>query len=479
MGQGQSSAGGLQDCLTSAVGSGNLAVPSKPFYQQTDVKPYNLDIHVHPVAVTYPQTNEDVAAIVRCAKEHEAKVQPRSGGHSYGNFATGNGNDNMIVVDLKHFKQFSMDDNTWIATLGSGHLLGDVTKKLLANGGRAMAHGTCPQVGIGGHATIGGLGPMSRMWGSSLDHVQEITVVLANSSIITASPTQNKDVFWAMKGAGASFGIITEFKVITHPAPGEAVKYSFGFSGGSHRDQAKRFKKWQSMIADPGLSRKLASQVVLSEIGMIISGTFFGTQAEYNQLNLTSVFPEMSSHKIIVFNDWAGLVGHWAEDVGLQLGGGISSPFYSKSLAFTPNDLIPAEGIDRFFEYLDEVDKGTLIWFGIFDLEGGATNDIPADATAYGHRDALFYFQSYGVNLGLKVKDETRDFINGMNSVLEGSLSNHKLGAYAGYVDPALSLEAAQVGYWGDNLPRLRQIKRAVDPDDVFHNLQSVRPAAS
>lgn len=392
---------------------------------------------------------------------------------------TGNGDGNTIVVDLKHFQQFSMNKETWVATLGAGHLLGDVTKKLLANGQRAMAHGTCPQVGIGGHATIGGLGPMSRMWGSSLDHVQEITVILANSSIVTASPTKNKDVLWAMKGAGASFGIITEFKFITHPTPGKAIQYSFGFSGQSHQDQAERFKKWQSMISDPGLSRKFASQVVLSEVGMIISGTYFGTQDEFNALNLTSVFPNMSTRKVTVFNDWAGLVGHWAEDLGLQLGGGIAAPFYSKSIAFTSKDLIPANGIDRFFEYIDQTNKGTVIWFGIFDLEGGATNDIPATGTAYGHRDALFYFQSYGVNVGRKVKDETRNFINGMHNVLTGSLKSHSLGAYAGYVDPAMTLEDAQVKYWGTNLPKLRQIKKAIDPKDIFHNLQSVRPATT
>jgi hypothetical protein len=371
-----------------------------------------------------------------------------------------------------------MDKETWIATIGAGHLLGDVTKKLLANGQRAMAHGTCPQVGIGGHATIGGLGPMSRMWGSALDHVQEATVILANSSIISASPTKNKEVFWALKGAGASFGIITEFKVTTHPTPGEAVQYSYTFSATSPSNMAGRFKQWQAMIADPGLSRKFASQVVLSEIGMIISGTFFGTQSEFDALNLTSVFPDVSNQQIAVFNDWAGLIAHWAEDAGLQLGGGISSAFYSKSIAFTPKDLIPASGIDAFFQYLDQVDKGTLIWFGIFDLEGGAINDIPADGTAYGHRDALFYFQSYGVNLAPKVSQKTRAFINGMDDVLKGSLQGHKLGAYAGYVDPALALADAQEAYWNGNLPQLRRIKKAIDPKDIFHNLQSVRPAA-
>jgi hypothetical protein len=388
-------------------------------------------------------------------------------------FETGLGgsDSNTVVVDLKNFQQFSMDNNTWVATLGAGQLLGTVSNNLLAAGNRVMAHGTCPQVGIGGHATIGGLGPMSRMWGSALDHVIEAQVVLANSSIVTASATQNPDVFWAMKGAGASFGIITQFKVNTHPSPGSAVQYSYTFSQRPFANLADRFKKWQSMIADPGLSRKFASQVVMSEVGMIISGTFFGSQEEFSALNLTSVFPDASASNVIVFSNWAGLLGHWAEDVALQLGGGISSPFYSKSLAFTPKDVIPDDGVDAFFQYLDKVDKGTLIWFGIFDLEGGATNDVAPGATAYGHRDALFYFQSYGVDIG-KVSNTTRGFINGMNSVLSDSLSGHSLGAYAGYVDPALP--HAQQAYWGSNLPKLMTVKKEIDPKDTFHNPQSV-----
>ena len=68
------------------------------------------------------------------------------------------GQNGAVVVDLVNFQQFAVDKSTWEATIGSGTLLGDVTKRLHDNGSRAMAHGTCPQVGIGGHATIGGLG---------------------------------------------------------------------------------------------------------------------------------------------------------------------------------------------------------------------------------------------------------------------------------------------------------------------------------
>jgi hypothetical protein len=225
------------------------------------------------------------------------------------------------------------------------------------------------------------------------------------------------------------------------------------------------------MISDPGLSRNLASQVVLSEIGMILTGTFFGTQDEFNGLNLTSVFPDASTSDTAVFNDFGGLVGHWAEDVALQIGGAVSSAFYSKSLAFTKNDIIPDAGVDAWFKYLDTVNKATPVWFAIFDLEGGATNDIPKDATAYGHRDALFYLQTYAINIGT-LSTTTRNFVNGMNDIITKSMPGHNLGAYAGYVDPALP--NAQQAYWGSNLPKLQRVKKAIDSNDVFHNPQSV-----
>lgn len=386
------------------------------------------------------------------------------------------GQDNTIVVDMKHFQRFAMDETTWQATLGGGTLLKDVTRLLHENGNRAMAHGTCPQVGIGGHATIGGLGPSSRMWGSALDHVQEVEVVLANSTVVRASEAENPDIFFAVKGAAAGFGIITEFKVRTQPEPSEAVLYTYNIQGGSSEEKAEAFKKWQELIADPDLPRKFASQFILTELfGAIITGTFFGSQQEYDSLNISGRLPK-SDDSVIELKDWLGVVGHWAEDVALDIVGGIPSNFYAKSLAYTDKDIIPDNGVDKLFDYIDKADKGNAIWFIIWDLEGGAINDIAPNATAYGHRDALFYHQAYAVNLLGKIGDITRDFLTGINKAVTDALPNHAQGAYAGYVDPALGNSASSL-YWGTNVKRLESIKAQIDPDDVFHNPQSIRPA--
>ncbi|KAF2261924.1 FAD-binding domain-containing protein [Lojkania enalia] len=475
---GNTNSSAVQKCLSGAVGgdSSLLAYTDTPFYQLAHVKPYNLDIPIVPAAVTYPKTTDQVAAIVKCAVDNNLKVQPRCGGHSYANYGIGGTND-AIVVDLKNFQQFSIDTTSWQATIGGGTLLGDVTKRLHENGGRAMAHGTCPQVGIGGHATIGGLGPTSRMWGSALDHVEEVQVVLANSSIIRASDEQNSDVFFALKGAGASFGIITEFKVRTQAEPKESVLYSYSIQVGSTTDKANAYKKWQALVADPDLSRKFASQFILTELGVIISGTYFGPKAEYDKLNISSRLPS-KDESVIVLNDWLGVVGHWAEDLALEIGGGIQSNFYAKSLAYTEDSLIPDATIDQLFQYIDKTNKGTPLWFVIWDLEGGAINDVAPNATAYGHRDALFYHQAYAVNLVGKVTPTIRNFLTGFNKIITDALPGKKLGAYAGYVDPALG-ENGPSEYWNDNLPRLQEIKAAIDPTNVFQNPQSVRPAGA
>jgi FAD/FMN-containing dehydrogenase len=192
-------------------------------------------------------------------------------------------------------------------------------------------------------------------------------------------------------------------------------------------------------------------------------------------LNITSRLPS-KEESIIELKDWLGVVGHWTEDVALQIVGGIQSNFYAKSLAYTKNDVIPDDGVDKLFEYIDKTDKGGALWFIIWDLEGGAINDVKPDATAYGHRDAMFYHQAYAVNLLGKVNDKTRDFLKGVNDVITDALPGSKKGAYAGYVDPALGEGSASL-YWAGNVERLQKIKAVVDPNDVFHNPQSIRPA--
>lgn len=365
-----------------------------------------------------------------------------------------------------------MDNTNWEATIGAGTLLGDVTQRLHDAGGRAMSHGTCPQVGSGGHFTIGGLGPTSRQFGSALDHILEVEVVLANSSIVRANENQNQDIFWAISGAASGFGIVTEFKVRTEPEPGTAVKYEYSLKIGSTKERASLFKNWQAYMSNPNLTRKLASTLTLLQDTLIITGTFFGTQEEYDDLKIGSQFPGANG-TAVVFEDWLGLVGDWAEEATLELGGGVPSNFYAKSSSWTPQNLMTSGTIDKMFEYIDSTDKGTLLWFLLFDFQGGYTSDIPADATSYAHRDVLFWLQSYSINLLGLVSQTQVNFLEQVNRIV--TPTNTPYAAYPGYVDPLMPNGAE--AYWGSNLPRLQEIKAEVDPKNVFKNPQSPSPA--
>ncbi|KAF8148876.1 putative glucooligosaccharide oxidase [Crassisporium funariophilum] len=461
----------LQTCLNSAFSDASLRTYPQAIDYTLKVNAYNLDYPVNPAAIVRPTSTQQVSAAVQCAVKAGVKVQARSGGHSFANYCLG-GDDGALVVDLTNLQKFEMDRSSWKATVGGGTLLGDVTKRMHEAGGRAIAHGTCPQVGIGGHATIGGLGPSSRQWGSTLDHVREVEVVLANGTITRANENFQPDLYFAIRGAAASFGVVTEFVFQTNPEPPSTIQYSYTFVLGDHRALAKAFSKWQSIISEPNLDRKLASMITVTPVGLIITGTYFGSRAEFDALNIEARLGGGALANVVVFDDWMSSTLNWAQETAVKIVGGIPAAFYSKSLNFKPNALIPESGIDSLFKYIQETKKGTLIWFVIFDLEGGAINDFPLTSSAYAHRDTLFYLQSYAIGLG-KTSQTTRNFLNGINDVIKNSMPGVEFGAYAGYVDKYLT--DGQQQYWGTNYPKLQQIKAQIDPQDIFRNPQSVR----
>ncbi|KAI0971214.1 hypothetical protein F4678DRAFT_434092 [Xylaria arbuscula] len=467
---GQSPSSPLATCLNTVCNgrSDCVAYPSDPLYQLSWVNRYNLDLPVTPIAVTRPQTAQDVSGFVKCAATNNVKVQAKSGGHSYANYGLG-GEDGALAIDLLNLQDFSIDPATWKATIGGGTKLADVTKKLHDNGKRAISHGTCPGVGIGGHATIGGLGPTSRMWGSCLDHVLEVEVVTANGTIQRASENENSDLFFAVKGAGAGFGIVTEFVVKTHPEPGDVVQYSYSLSFGKHAEMVPVLKQWQDLVSDPNLDRRFGTEFVAHELGAIITATFYGTEDEWNASGIPQRIP--TGKVSIVIDDWLAVIAAQAEDAALYLSD-LRSAFTVRSLAFTAEETLSEDTITKVMKYLDDTEHGTLLWFLIFDASGGAISDIPMNATAYSHRDKIMFCQGYGIGLPV-LTQTTKDFLSGLIDTIQAA-STQTLTTYPGYVDPTLT--NPQQSYWGPNLATLESIKAKLDPNDLFHNPQSVRP---
>ncbi|KAI0016314.1 Glucooligosaccharide oxidase [Xylariomycetidae sp. FL0641] len=466
---GQNSSTPFSDCLD-AVCNGRddcVAYTGSPLYQLSWVHPYNLAIDVDPIAVTRPETAEDVSNFVKCAVANNVKVQPKSGGHSYANFGLG---DEQLVVDLQKMTDFSMDTDTWLASIGGGTKLSEVDDHLDSNGKRAMPHGTCPGVGIGGHATIGGLGPSSRMWGACLDQIVEVEAVLANGTIVRANDDQNSDLFFALKGAGAGFGIITEFVMKTYPSPGHVVQYSFSLSFGKHEDMVDVVQQWQDLIADPDLDRRFGSEFVIHALGVAITGTFYGTEEEWEASGIPDKVPKGGNVSVVI-DDWLGLIAQQAEEAALWLSD-TQTEFIARSLAFRADELPSTDTLTKLMTFIDDNDDDQLTWFLILDASGGAVSDVATNATAYAHRDKVMFAQAYGIGIPTLTND-TESFIQGMTDIIQDN-TPETLMVYPGYVD--VSLVNAQELYWGSNLPALGEIKAKYDPNDTFHNPQSVRP---
>ncbi|KAK3371121.1 hypothetical protein B0T24DRAFT_530445 [Lasiosphaeria ovina] len=467
----------LQDCLNKVCSGRNDCVrfdghSSLEYFTQW-LRPLNLAYLFTPTAVVRPKTAAEVSAVVKCAAQAGVKVQAKSGGHSYGNYGLG-GQDGSISVDLRNFQDVWVNTSasSWQAHIGAGGKLGDIDEKLVPHK-RAFAHGICPGVGIGGHATIGGLGPMSRMWGSCLDHVEEVEVVTADGRILRASNTQNSDLFWALRGAGAGFGIITKFVMKTHPEPVQVVDYIYNFQYSHLDEMVDFFVGWQNLVADPNLDRRLGTEFTLHPLGARVSATWYGTEAEFKKSGIFNRLPSGNDSIAIREDTWIGHLYKAAQKEALKLGD-IPNPFYARSLGFTRRDLLSRAQTRELFQWVDSAPKGTLAWFIIFDASGGKVADVATNATAYAHRDKSFFYQSYAINV-LKVSSRTKAFLDNFHQKLLSYLpADEPHGTYPGYVDPYLA--NGQQEYWMSNLPALEVIKAKWDPNDIFHNPQSVRP---
>lgn len=158
------------------------------------VTSYNIRLQYDPVVITIPDTTQQVSDSVVCASLAGVKVQAKSGGHSYASTSSG-GRDGSMVIDLRRFQDVVVDESTGIASVGGGVRLGNMALALLDKG-RALAHGTCAGVGIGGHFTLGGYGYTSRAWGMALDQIVGLDVVQADGAVVHASDTENTDLYY-------------------------------------------------------------------------------------------------------------------------------------------------------------------------------------------------------------------------------------------------------------------------------------------
>jgi FAD/FMN-containing dehydrogenase len=444
---------------------------------------YNTRLQNTPNVIVIPITQQHIQDAVLCASHFGIKVQPKGGGHSYASFSTLQGG---MMIDLENLQNVSVD-SSGLATVGAGLRLGNMAEALYNQAGRALSHGTCPGVGLG-HFLHGGFGYSSRAWGLALDAIVALDVVLANGTFIHATTTAYPDIYYAMRGAGDSFGIVVNFYLQTQPAPTTVINWSYSLPNmfSDVPTTVAAFQHIQDFALNSSVvDRKLGFGMYMDGHGFSISGTYFGTQSDFTNIiapELLRTLPTPSSSSVQA-------VG-WIQSLTL-LGGAstITTPvhgynahdnFYAKSVTVPESTPLTAAALTSYFTYISNQGVNPPVpWFSIINLYGGPDSQIntkTVDFAAYSDRNSLWVAQHYAfTDLGATYPASATNFVDGLNTAMTSQMPGTTFGAYLNYVDPDLSAADAHNLYYGASLyAKLKTIKLAVDPGNVFANPQSI-----
>lgn len=169
---------------------------------------HNINIDRRPALIVRPAQTSDVAEAVRFARANDLAIAVRSGGHSLAGHSVVEGG---LVIDFRHMKHVAIDSEQRTARVQPGVTSSDLAGPAHAYG-LALTTGDTANVGLGGLVTGGGIGWFARKHGLTIDNLLSIEMVTADGEVLRASKTENEDLFWAVRGGGGNFGIVTEFE---------------------------------------------------------------------------------------------------------------------------------------------------------------------------------------------------------------------------------------------------------------------------
>src|SRR5579862_8216468 len=174
---------------------------------------FNAMIDKHPAAIAYCADEADVAAAIAFARERGLRIAVRGGGHNGGGLGSV---DDGLVIDLSQLNAIDVDPGASMARAGGGVLLKDLVEATHQHG-LTIPVGIIGTTGVGGLTLGGGVGHLSRAFGLTIDNLVAATVVLADGSVVQTDAEREPDLFWAIRGGGGNFGVVTSFSFRCHP----------------------------------------------------------------------------------------------------------------------------------------------------------------------------------------------------------------------------------------------------------------------
>ncbi len=445
---------------------GTMHVPGGPGYDDARTI-WNAMVDRKPAAIVRAAGAADVMRTVEFAREHQVLLAVRGGGHNIAGNAVCDGG---LMLDLSGMKSVRVDPRSRTARVEPGVTLGEFDREAEAFG-LATPLGINSTTGVAGLTLGGGFGWTSRKYGLTVDNVVSADVVTHDGRLEHASDGENADLFWAVRGGGGNFGVVTSFEYRLHPVGPEVMAglIVHPFEGAS--DLLKGYRRYVASAPDD-----VTAWVVLRKAPPL---PFLPTEVHGKEVLVFAVCAVGDTQKAeraiaplrALGRPIADVIGPvsfaaWQTAFDPLLAPGARN--YWKSHSFTKLDdgfiQVVVDGVGRLPGPECEIFIASL---------GGAINRVSADTTAYPHRDVEFI-----MNIHTRWRDpaQDREYMARTRQLFDAATPFATGGVYVNFMPEDDSQRVAR-GAYGANYARLATLKAKYDPTNVFRMNQNIEPA--
>ncbi|MFP3948191.1 MAG: FAD-binding oxidoreductase [Longimicrobiales bacterium] len=412
----------------------------------------------YPALIAQVTGSADVATAVHFARDHgNLLLAVKCGGHSASGQSTC---DRGMMIDLSLFRDVRVEPYSRTARVTGGSLLGALDHESMAHG-LVVTMGTVSHTGVGGLVTGGGFGRVGRRFGLSVDNLLSVDVVTADGRLVHASPDENRDLFWGVRGGGGNFGIVTSFEFRLHPMQRQVVAGQILYPADRARDVLETFAEHASRQPDaldlgPIVTQPRGGGRAVAGFGVCWSGD--ANRAE------EVLAPIRRLGEPIM--DTVGPMDY----VAVQRSGDVSDPRavgqYVKA-GFIPE--LPPALISAIVEGFEgDPGRDTIV---AFQQSGGAIGRVAPDATAFAQRDAAanmlcFVNWEHGTNPSEHI-EWIRDYWT--------HLEPYTHGFYVNDLEAETTRATIRENYRA-NHARLVSVKNRYDPTNLFRLNANVEP---
>jgi hypothetical protein len=446
--------------------AGSLITPEDPEYDQTR-RVWNADIDRRPAAIVQCASAQDVATALSFAQAAGLEIAVRGGAHSFPGYSVC---DEGLVVDLSRMNGVTIDPQTKRARVQGGALLADLDAAAQAHG-LAVTAGIVGHTGVGGLTLGGGYGWLTRLAGLSIDNLRGAEVVVADGRILSASEDENSDLFWAIRGGGGNFGVVTEFEFrLLDVDP--IVQFGFFFWGQNQARAALRLMRNvipelpRSLNAMPLIATAAPAPFVPVEhnfktgVALLLIG--FGDPIEHQKIVDNIRITEPPLFDFVTTMPYVALQGMFNEAAAWGFYNYEKGAYY-EDINDEMIEILSTKGLEKksplsaaFFVRLDE-----------------AYCEVGEDDTAFSGGRSPRYSVNFAASCATPEQlPAEREWVRS----LFDALRPHMLGAGA-YVNILAGEEDARIQEtYGPKYARLQMIKNKYDPNNVFRRNANIRP---